>query len=352
MRRVSPRHDKILSAIADTPMRKDASISFSQLIPGCLKGVIRKILPDLEIITYFTAPNERRHGLNAIIASRGEATMSSDYGAHVRHMFFCANQSDLLAEAHGTVPHGLIGYLRGQDALCLQPAAYMMAHRLFSRVQSVGASCSPLMQLDEGMIVDLAGLPDVCFQPRLVRDLAHCRNPRQLGLLVVALESTDYGTGMVRQAAHDASSFSELSAKLLAGYEGWPFPTPPIAWPSLVPLSDAAALKATAKRMKNCLASRIPEVLREEEYYLLWQNSDQELVCQILPDRPIGWRIGDILGPENEKPDRRIHAAAVRDLEAAGARKRPSVESLLRAAITRRRIDDEDDLLLLDLIGE
>lgn len=345
--------DKTLRcALGRVPLHAEPAAAIITMLPEPWRDALVTAFPGLSIVGYLAAPPERRHGFNALLATKLDKDLDAAFLDKARTLFLYARRADLLSAAHGPAPRGLAGFYRANDVACLDPRSYAAAHRLFRRAEGAGLPCAAFVRLPQATICEISQFPDCLFASGLAARITSASSARTVAHLVLSLQSNPATRRIVENAATHAASANDFMVRLRTFYEETEFPAPPITGPNLRPLHDAAQMRETAERLKNCLASRVPEVLRGEEYFYVWCGGERELACQLLPDRPYGWRVGEIRGPHNDRPDRQELSAALRDLASAGVIKRNSIESLLASRSWPEDIDDDDNCTIDSTLGD
>jgi hypothetical protein len=112
-------------------------------------------------------------------------------------------------------------------------------------------------------------------------------------------------------------------------------PPPPFSEDAVLkPLSTAPMLRAEALRMRNCIASYLPEIACGDAYFYAWNGFER--ACILLRRRASGgWCLGEALGvanaPLSAETERRIRAAIQ-------ARLNPAAKPQPRRARAPRRV--------------
>jgi hypothetical protein len=103
------------------------------------------------------------------------------------------------------------------------------------------------------------------------------------------------------------------------------FPEPPFRdVPGLTPLSSAAAMVRTAAEMRNCLKTKIPEVVLGYSYYYRAQveipsSGLTPVVVEILPLSGGFWRVAGVHGPRHRSVPPKAEHAVIKPLLERGA---------------------------------
>ena len=160
----------------------------------------------------------------------------------------------------------------------------------------------------------------------------------------------------LRTAVRRSLSQARNRDRLVAAIRSWNaridetvgFPAPPFpAAGALCPLSSAEMLRSEARRMRNCIANYLPDILAGRVYFYRWDAAEPATI--MLERRASGeWRLEEYLGLDNDdltEPTRaRIRAA----VQAAIAPPRGVLNGQPRArrGRPRRRLADRRQLVL------
>ena len=200
--------------------------------------------------------------------------------------------------------------------------------------------------LTPGMVRLLNRLPGWICTGNLSRLLVELEDVPSIGQAFARLaERVERDANELREPVQRSLRQVRNSDHLVAAIESWnerishlaDFPAPP--FPSagpLRPLSSARMMRSEARRMGNCIASYVPEVLSGHVYFYCWDATERGCIMLQRHARS-AWRLGDCLGIGN--------AALTAPTQ---ARIRAAVRAALRPP-PRRHISRRHEQLILPL---
>lgn len=277
-----------------------------ELIAGPFAEVVSQIWSGERFADYVTADDTRRHVWHCCLSADASPFIAHNPEQNeliVSRLTF-GRSRDLLVQALGERPSGLIGFLSRLGPEARPPAIYRLAALAF---QKGGGGARFLMHTKNpsNELITCAALAPRGLRNEAFAVLGNKRkiDPRELHCIGWTLERLEQqrGPDVVRKILN-ASSITDVLCDAIVDL---PFPSPP--WPEtekLRAISSSTFLKQTGLRFNNCLAithirrAAALQILTGFQYYYLWE-ADTPAILKFIRVLDVGWYLEDCLGPNN-----------------------------------------------------
>lgn len=304
-------------------------------LAGALMSEVGRAFPQDMILIYLTTSYKRRQIWNCYIAvkfANCENPQPITDPDAVRAKLMNTSSKELLTEVFGSVPSGFLSALNRLGSEGQQPHIYQLLHKFMSESEEHRKSFSHASKIKAKTIEHLAMLADMPS----VKLAERLRNKNDVEKLVFAVSMLSGGNPEYRRVickkVCDAAERGGSVSDVLAG-EHYKAKFPEQAVPNSVNcrfICSSDKLKNVALSMKNCLREYLSEALRDEHQYYVWSNGEEEVaVIGIKQDRPYGWRVFEIQGPENMMVEDNVRNEVIQYFEKHGVYEMPSMEGLL-----------------------
>ena len=366
---IPSRPDNLQTALEEVQFSQiDLGYRYSALaIANALMSYVGAIFPQHMILIYLTTSHKRKQVWHAYIAAMfanpANPQPITDPDA-VRARLVNTSSKELLHEAYGDVPEGLVQTLGRLELKGQEPHIYLLMHKFISKSATLRKSFSHASKIKASTIITLAALP----APLQSYDLAsQCRGPKDIKALLFMVKALARGdevkyAEICEQVVAAASRNHSISAVLKRYYYLTKFPESGFSDTEFCKhIGNAFELKKAAKQFQNCLSDYVEEGIRGEYQYYRWFESGQiAAIVSLREDSPFGHRLTEIQGMRNEPIDHELELKIIRHFESHGVHKQPSLEALIRqlgylGVVNRGRrgdpvdqIDDEIHGLLND----
>ena len=365
--RSTTAHQKLPAQFARSYEWQIARLAKDDLAP-----LVNLIFPGPTAAIYILTRPERRHAWNAYLAAGPLDPATSpdpEIVSVVRDILLLCSSRDLLAAAYSRVPRGLEAALRRLPQHALSKEGYRRLGRLFIEAEKHGIEMGRLGELDDVRLEILELLPVKLRSPRLVQAIAAVSTASRVSHAFEALTGAGIDADLLARRLETAQTWKQRAEVIRKAYETFvPTDFPFESDDRCTLLRTPEEMRQTARRFDNCLVSLIPEFIRGESVYAVWQSEENPLVIEIARDQPFGWHLSQIRGPKNSTPTPEQEAIIESYFATKGIRKREPFEHLvgrLRSVPDPRRqhrdpgrdpaaeadptdnLDDELDRLLL-----
>lgn len=289
------------------------------LAAGEFAGEIRRIWSGPRMGDYLTAPDARRQIWHCWLSS-DRAGLNRTFRhdpAHVHRQLMTRKAKDLIENAYGSCPPGLLAAL-GKIGPVARPATFYRALvKVLGRDDLAAKHLRHCHFLPEKLVLGLAAVP-TRLQSRSLFEAIRSERISCTDLTLFA-----WAAGRVAElglATLEEIFLSDSPTEALKAVLGrLPFPPPP--WSgcgSLTPVASVLELKAAGQDLENCL--RRPDnlmeaafsVLRREAFFYLWSGVSKGLL-RFNDYSPLGWAVTEGRGVHNQP----LPAATWQDIRAA-----------------------------------
>ena len=332
-------HPKLPAQFAQSHEWQIARLAGDDLAP-----LVNLIFPGPTAAIYILTRPERRHAWNAYLAVEPldpAASPDPDIVAVVRDILLLCSSHDLLAIAYSRVPRGLKAALKRLPQHALSKEGYRRLGSLFIEAEEHGIEMGRLGALDDLRLAILELLPAKLRSARLVQAIATRGTASRLRHAFEALTGAGIDADLLAHRLETARTWKQRGEVIRNAYESFsPTDFPFESDDRCTLLRTPEEMRRTARDFDNCLVSLIPEFIRGERVYAIWQSEESPLVIEIARDQPFGWHLREIRGPKNSTPSREQEAAIEIYFAGKGIRKRESFEYLvghLRSATDPQR---------------
>jgi hypothetical protein len=293
-----------------------------EIVAGPYAEAVSQVWTGSRIAEYLAAPDLRRHVWHACLASPyGNFSTAREDLALLYERMQTMKSKDLLVQAYGVRPAGLLGTLKRLGPQPREPEIYQM---LISVLEKEGRAAKFLMHLEhptDAWIETLASLPDA-IGTSAFEALTRCCTiaPEDLALVswtIARLEQT--------HASHDLSQILRANKPVEALMDilmRQPFPSPP--WQGtlrLQPIASSMRFFELAIRYRNCLqrpngSKEVLKVLSGIQYFYEWRGQEPAVIDLVrLPG--VGWYVNNAIGPGNHLLSFHGRAEIAHDFSAA-----------------------------------
>jgi hypothetical protein len=287
-----------------------------RLVAGPFHETVAALWSGDRISEYLLAPAARRHVWHAWLAAAGAARLADRDAAYRRLAF--ASGRDLLREAHGVLPPGLVRAL-GRLGPMAQPA---QTYADILKVLGDGDPGAKILRhaasIDAKRASLLAALPKP-LRMKAVVDSVHLEDARYLAWLACAAGAEDSVLPAALVARLQGCRRWNIVRTMEEHWASPVFPPPPFGAGSLLrPVTTLADLRVTAKRFDNCLESYAGEAAAGSRYFYVWEG-EEPAILSVVRVGAIAWRTDELAGVKNRNVSdatRLAIAEALRDIPA------------------------------------
>jgi len=276
-------------------MRRQSDIP--SIVAGPFADIVDSVWAGERLAEYLLAPAARRQVWHAWLAMKAEAASSDPDGAYGR--LSRASGRDLLAEAYGQAPAGMVRALGRLGPVAQPPDVYRGVAAVLVDGDPGAKLIRHAASLDEGFVRVLWTLPKSLRRKPIV-DYCHVGEARFLNWLVRAAGygETELPPSLLAQlqSRRGRHGPADVIQAFLAPEN---FAAPPFAAPApLTPIASLAQLRAAAKRFRNCLEHYGEEAMSGARSFYVWDGSEPAVVG-LSKVGDLGWRVGEIAGVDN-----------------------------------------------------
>lgn len=282
--------------------------SLIDLLARRASAQVQSIWPNDCICEYLLASESRRHTWHAWLANHGAAT--PDVTETYRFLTF-AKSRQILADAFGSCPAGMIAALGKFGPFARSKQAYLALHKVLTAGGPLAQHVHQSAKLNDDDLVALATAVTNTESDRVVRALLKCKMSVQAMvelLWVISRMASRY------EERHLVRCISEgrQPANILTNLYGLvPFPAPPFEQvAALIPITTADQLRKAGQLLRNCLskpgeelAAAVASVLSGQRYFYVWEGENPALLA-FARCGSAGWILAEHSGPMNTRvPD-------------------------------------------------
>lgn len=244
---------------------------------------------------YLSAPNGRRQIWHAWLSQQDLAKLSENH----RSLMMKAKGKELVRDAFGDVPRGIIRALAHMGPIARAPAFYLSLVKILLADGEAATYLRHAEMIDDAAVTALS-----CLDSRISPDVA-------VGLFKSEMISTgsakalDWSLERLRNLAGDSAVDSVLrSNSLLDSFRSAmivvAFPKAPFAFPSgdLRPVTTAQRLRELARQQQNCLTcphrfwAAVTSVLNNRQFFYEWTGEAPALLL-LARAGGLGWVVKD-----------------------------------------------------------
>lgn len=269
------------------------------LVAGALTLAVSRIWCDHQIIEYLLAPALRRQVWNAWISTQ---KVGGKEGENTRRHLYYGRSRELVKEAFGSVPPGMIAALGRLGSIGQPPSVY---HALYTILSEGGIGAKWLLhteKLGAETVLKLVTLPKSMRLSSLVR-VCDMPDAKILGWLAhhLGVPKDELPQELLTKLKH-ATHLHEAQSILLKhyGHERL-FPEAPVEVHSpLKPLDSPACIMRAAKQFENCLSNYIDQIYERTYYVYCYEGSELAIVgLRRLAPTDL-WVIDQVCGKKNK----------------------------------------------------
>lgn len=303
---------------------------------GPLLTEVGKLFPTHMILIYMTTSYKRRQVWNSYIATMfanpAKPKPITDPEA-VRTRLLIISSKELLVEAYGSVPAGMVRVLGLLGLEGQQPQTYIQLHEQMEKSATLCKEYSHASKIDASTVTTIAALPEYLKNYDLAKQFKKPEDVKKLVFAVDMLSQDNKETyiELCEKIVTAAKSGHSVGAVLKREYYALPFPVP-IAQSSdqCRHIDSAHKMMVSAKRFNNCLKTYIFEAVRNDlQYYEYLVDSSPIAVISIKNDRPLGWRIVEVKLKDNGLPEEGLMTEINSYFERFNVFAMPSFEALI-----------------------
>lgn len=269
-----------------------------ELVAGQFAPDVRLIWSGARAAEYLTAPDARRHVWHACLASEyGNFSPAREDADFLYSRLTSMKAKDLIVQAYGVRPRGIIGVLRRLGPAARSPETYRM---IVSVLEKGGAGARFLInkhQPDDLLIEAVAAL-SCQLNDHECRAWLYCDSADLHNLAFHAWTAARFAQS---QKTPEFLSKGDPASGLRDALLHRPFPTPPSSGTEeLRPIMSARDLRDVGRRFKNCLG-RVRDAFRVVnglKFFYEWTGSEPAVV-DLVRFGGIGWYVNDTLGIQN-----------------------------------------------------
>ncbi|WP_155936714.1 hypothetical protein [Mesorhizobium ciceri] len=265
---------------------------------------VQSIWPNDLTCEYLLAPDSRRHTWHAWLAVHG-ANIPDPIGTH--RLFTFAKSRQILANAFGTCPAGMISVLGKLGSIARPKHVYVALHAVLAAAGPLANHVYQATEFRDDDILSLASASTMPVSNRVSRSLLKCKipAPELVELLwVIARLAPSLDERRLVRAIVQGRQPASILANLLSLT---PFPNPPFEQVgALAPITTAEQLRKAGHEFDNCLkggeelAYAITSIQSGQRYFYRWDGEHPTLLafCRC---GSTGWILAERSGPANAR---------------------------------------------------
>ena len=304
---------------------------------GALIREVGHLFPQHMILVYMTLSHKRRQVLNCVIASMFANPDSpqpiTDPDA-IREKLLNTSSKELLQEAYGSVPEGMVQALGRLELKGQESHIYLLMHKFMSESATLRKSFSHASKINASTITTLAALPRALQSYDLASQFRDPEDIKAFLFMIDMMTKGDEGKykELCANVVNAAKGGHSVVAVLKREYELTPFQEPAVpSCDQCRHINNAFDLRKAALQFKSCLKQFVPEAIRDEyQYYCWFENQRPFAVISLRQDHPYGWRVEEIRGTDNLFLDDEDESKIIQYFESHGVYKMVSMEGMLR----------------------
>ena len=236
-----------------------------------------------------------------------------------------APSADLITAAFGSAPPGFISsFARIGMKPLNNPLSYRALHAIFAAPQNHHrAEAMQHVRRIDSDVIDALDLLDpeliCCGLFDIVRDPAGAERFNIAVAFIQSVCSSATNARIRESLQHTKGSFAKWLGRWVERADRFP-PLPELTGDRFKPLATAAAMIGAGRRYRNCLATRVPEVLLGNLAFYEWTGAAPGLIVEMRPlNRPGLWAVAELHGYANGFVEHEMRRQAMSDLADAGA---------------------------------
>lgn len=273
-------------------------------IAGEFASSIMAIWGEDNVIEYLTASAPQRHIWHAALSTSRSCLPPI---AELRTWLTTTRRKQVILTAYGNTPPGMISLLSKLEPRAESSAFYRAVHSALDRGDALSRNLHHSRTIDRRVVFGIASLPKDEIAVRMAtyalsngdRDI-DIEELTWLGRRVTSFDSSANALRTISRSNNPILALRNAIAHL-------PFPEPPWAVPELLPITSAAELLETARRLGNCLSdhdqfysSCIDVHDGVAFYYRTPPHSD--LLLKFTKFASLGWYLDECRGFRNRRP--------------------------------------------------
>lgn len=304
-------------------------------VANSMTDTVEEVFGPLSMILVLTEPG-RRQVYFAVLARLPRILRlrvrdaGHDWRPQMIERLLLDSNEALIEYAFGSCPPGFVRLLTRLGETARVSQVYTKLFDLLTEVPSLGTALVALPKdaLKDELFDLLAVLPRTPRAVSLAQSFEHAAAYHRFMSVYCLL------TGKATLAAEHADRISagETPAAVLQSlYHAQPFPPPALKIPGIRYIATGAELVEAAKALENCLGNFVPEAIRGERQYYIWENpSEPAVVFSITADAPFGWCFAECRLARNHRVPIRLKRELKGLIKAAGIRTDGILEDMMR----------------------
>lgn len=309
-----PRFSKCLilsymvsKAIINSGLTAETIPDLLQHVAGEFSSSILTIWGENFITEYMIASATHRHVWHAVL-SVDDTRLPLEID--MRNWLTKSRRKDLLREAFGTCPPGMISLLSKLGPCAETPEFYKAVHAALSRGDALTQTLHHTKKIDTRAVLLIAKLPREKLAVNFANFMLRSRifNVAIEEYLWLAKRITD--PKQIESLLNDSSGSRDPVAALRKAISKRPFPAEPWSIPAFVPIKTGDELQDIARELGNCLTDRnyfyntcINAQAGNSYYYRT--KGDDFLLLKFIKFGNLGWYLDECFGRQNRKPTKK-----------------------------------------------
>jgi len=313
-------------------------------LAGPLIAEVGHVFPLHKIIIYMVTCRKRRQVWHAWLSMMVAGGMKPDPEDTLYKLLHWRSH-DLLVDAFGFVPEGYQGALERLGLIGQQPHIYKLLHRFMCESDAHKKAFRHSSKIKAQTIEFMALMPIDLRSVRLAEKFAREKDVKALVFAVTMLACNDPARrlDLCSRITHAADRGGSVTKIIEQEYYKTAFPAQAVPdSANLCFVKTVDELLHVSRHMKNCFAQYQSEAIRGDYQYYVWLvDSEPVAAISIKEDRPFGWRIVELQGPENGMPEERLSTEIIDYFAQYRVFNMPDMESLI-CGIGHALRDDND----------
>ena len=321
-----------IDLLIEANVRGSDYIYMARSLAGPMMSQIGQVFPLHFSIVYLLTNYTRRQVWHSHIAGKYSNGPIPD-PAGLRHKLLYWRSRDLLEDAHGAIPHGFNGAIERLGTHGQHAHIYTLLYQLMNNSEGSRKALAQSSRIKARTIEFMAMIPkDLCS----VGLAEKFRRKKDLKALIFAVEllagdDSDKRHDLCSKIKYAVDHGGSISRILKKEYSKTPFPA------QVLPdnkhlrfIGNGDDLKRVSRKMKNCLADNyFADAIRGDYQFYVFVDGDEMLAAiSIKEDRPYGWRIIEVQGPENTMIEDDLESKILEHFGNQGVFKMPDMETL------------------------
>lgn len=337
-------------------IKNSDAIYLARSLAGSMLTEVGSVFPNSFAMIYVLTDYKRRQIYNAYLAAKSSEGRISDPD-EFRHRLLFWRSKRLLQDGYGSIPHGFQTALERLGTVGQHPHIYKLLHRFMCDSQNHAKALQHSSRIKAQTLEFMAILPDDLRSVHLAKKF---KREKDVLAFVFAVEMLSGGNvtnrnELVAKIAQTASQRGSISGVLHKEYHSTSFPLQAVPDGAHVRfISNGELLRHVARQMNNCLADNyFAEAIRGDyQFYTFADDEELKAVISIKNDRPYGWRIVEMRGPENLMIEDQLRAQIVEYFGSHQVYEMPDMETLIDGLSRSIHRDHDPIKHIEDLIDE